>query len=75
MRDTFFNQEECDRCRNPLRGVRTMSWFTDQTICMDCSDRETQAKLKLRSLGKNPADYEGDGRIPEEVREIVLGHK
>lgn len=72
MRDRFFNQTVCERCGGPLRA-KIMSWFTDHTICMDCSDKETQAKLKLRQLGENPGAYEGCGRIPEAVRNIVLG--
>ena len=38
--DPFFTQTNCDRCNSPL-PVRTMSYFTTETICMDCSDKET----------------------------------
>ncbi len=60
-RDTFFSQENCDRCHNPL-AARTMSWFTDETICMDCADKETEIKKKLPKGG---ADYEGCGHVPQ----------
>jgi hypothetical protein len=58
--DTFFSQILCDRCHKPL-NVRTMSWFNDETIFMDCSAREDQIKRKLQDPGK----YEGCGYIPE----------
>ena len=65
MNDPFFNQTECDRCKGPLH-IRTMSWFTDETLCSRCSDRETTLKMKLFKKGMNPDDYEGCGHIPDE---------
>ncbi len=64
MTDQFFTQTKCSRCPNDLK-VRTMSWFTDETICMDCSNKEKDIKLKLTFLGKEPANYEGCGYIPK----------
>ena len=60
MNYPFFNQENCDRCKTKLTG-RTMSWFTDETICMDCSIEEYKIKKALPEGGKN---YEGCGFIP-----------
>ena len=61
--DKFFTQKHCDRCRNKL-DARTMSWFTTDTICMDCSDKEVKIKNKMRESGINPNDYEGCGYVP-----------
>jgi len=61
--DTFFSQNKCDRCPNPL-DVRIMSWFNNQTICMECSDKETKIKEELKKQGKNPSDFEGCGYLP-----------
>jgi predicted nucleic acid-binding Zn ribbon protein len=61
MEDKFFTKNNCDRCGKKL-DARTMSWFTDETICMTCSDKETEIKKKLSDGGKN---YEGCGYIPE----------
>lgn len=38
--DKFFTTKFCDRCGAPLDGVRTMSKFNTQTICMECSEKE-----------------------------------
>jgi hypothetical protein len=70
--DAFFAQDKCGRCGGSLT-VRTMSWFNGTTICMDCADRETKAKEHLRDMGRNPAEYEGCGRIPEIVTPIIYG--
>ncbi len=43
MEDNFFRKKKCDRCDTELHS-RTMSWFTDETICMDCSKVETKIK-------------------------------
>ena len=62
MADTFFTMNHCDRCRTTPLKVRTCSWFTDETICMECSDKETVIKRKLREQGKS--DMEGCGYVP-----------
>jgi len=61
--DTFFTQDTCDRCPNDLT-VRKMSWFNDQTICMECSAKEDEIKKALRAQGIKDA-MEGCGYIPK----------
>lgn len=63
MGDRFFEQKECDRCGGGL-AVRIMSWFTRQTICMECSLKEETIKAKLREMGETGA-REGCGYIPQ----------
>jgi len=63
--NSFFNQKNCDRCQEELDGARTTSWFTEQTLCMSCSDEETTIKNKLREDGENPDEYEACGFLPE----------
>lgn len=58
--DNFFTQSKCDRCNQELK-VRTMSWFTNETICIDCSEKEKRIKEKLPNYGK---DFEGCGYLP-----------
>ena len=62
--DKFFDQENCDRCGKKLFG-RIMSWFTNETICTACSEREDELKQLLLDAGKNPDEYEGCGYLPE----------
>ena len=62
--DRFFEKTHCDRCGEKLVG-RILSWFTDATICLDCSGKEDEIKERLRQQGKNPDDYEGCGYIPQ----------
>ena len=60
--DKFFKKTKCDRCEKPL-SVRTMSWFNEETICMDCCDKEKILLKNLRELG-DATSYEGCGFIP-----------
>ena len=69
-KDTFFSQERCDRCLEDLKGVRIMSWFTNQTICMECAEKEDKIKKQLRESGDTKS-YEGCGFVPE-VKKVVL---
>ena len=62
--DKFFDQRNCDRCGGTLE-VRIMSWFTEETICSDCSKKESVIKKDMMRNGKNPDDFEGCGYIPE----------
>jgi len=62
MRDKFFTQKACDRCGGDLK-VRIMSWFTDETICPECSDREREIKRKL--VAQDKSDMEGCGFVPK----------
>ena len=57
--DTFFTQENCDRCGGKL-DIRTMSWFTNETICVNCDDGEQEMKARL----DDPNKYEGCGFLP-----------
>jgi len=59
--DSFFHVKTCDRCGISLVIGRTTSWFTDETICMNCADKEDTLKRKMRSGGLNPDRYEGCG--------------
>ena len=61
--ETFFSQDKCDRCRSAL-AVRTMSWFTDETICGGCSQGEAGLKRRLRQAGIDPDALEGCGCVP-----------
>jgi hypothetical protein len=62
MPDSFFTQNNCDRCPNDLK-VRIQSWFNNQTICMECSAKEDVIKKALRENGDKTAK-EGCGYIP-----------
>jgi len=60
--DKFFTQTNCDRCGTPL-FARIMSWFNNDTICVNkCKREEDELKAKLPNGGKT---YEGCGYIPK----------
>ena len=61
-KDNFFTAEYCERCHNKL-NERITSWFTNATICTDCSEKEDKLKKNMRKHGLNPDFYEGCGRI------------
>jgi hypothetical protein len=61
-KDRFFTQTHCDRCGGSLKRGRTMSWFTDDTICMTCADEERELRERLPNRGR---DLEGCGYVPQ----------
>lgn len=63
MKDTFLSQTNCDRCSKNL-SVRMMSWFTKETLCMDCIKKEDVIKKALRAKGIKDA-MEGCGFVPD----------
>lgn len=63
MVDEFFTKNKCDRCGETL-SARTMSWFTEETICMDCKAKEQEIKKAMRGNNIEPLDFEGCGFIP-----------
>lgn len=56
------HRENCDRCGKPTESVTTMSWFTEEIICMICSDNESTVKGELRKQGQST--MEGCGYVP-----------
>lgn len=38
--DKFFTRQTCERCHKPLNGVRIMSMFNTQCICLGCAEAE-----------------------------------
>lgn len=61
----FFKTDTCDRCKGDLKSGRTMSWFNDDTICMQCSEKEREYKNKLDDKGSS---QEGSGQLPIELQ-------
>lgn len=67
----FFDQEFCERCHDELSG-RTTSWFTTETICLNCSlweDRIIDARDESRS------ELEGVGSVPSVSFEVKWGEQ
>jgi hypothetical protein len=66
MGDKFFTQKDCDRCGSSLTGkARTMSWFTEECICEDCSKEEKNIKERALNKGMDVKKLEGCGFIPK----------
>jgi hypothetical protein len=68
VKDDFFESRKCDRCGSEeAKRICVMSWFTEQKICMECSEDERQIRVRIREYYKDPqADlkFEGCGFIP-----------
>ena len=64
--DDFFTKDNCDRCGGNLR-IRIMSWFNNETICMECSNKETSLKRMIRASNQDKTWFEGCGRVPTEA--------
>jgi len=61
--DDFFNSTYCKRCGFNLAGGRTMSWFSTDVICLQCSNEEDTIKRNMIKRGVNPDRYEGCGPL------------
>ncbi len=68
---TYFIQPFCDRCEESLSKGRRMSFFTKETICLDCFKKEEEIRTKIIEDVGEEADleYDGCGFLPR-VREI-----
>ena len=55
----------CERCGHES-NISIMSWFTEEIICMGCSDKERAIKKEL----PNDLNYEGCGYIPDVAKEM-----
>lgn len=62
----FFKKTNCDRCGGVLDPDRVMSWFTNETICLGCHEKENNLRKKIVEKEGEGADlrYEGCGHIP-----------
>jgi len=62
--DDFFRPRPCDRCNSKGSEVmHIMSWFTEERICIPCSEKEEELKKKLKE--KYGKTFEGCGYIPK----------
>ena len=57
----------CQRCKKIIyrEDEWSVSWFMNEEICTTCASVEDTIRTKLVRAGKNPADYEGCGYLPE----------
>jgi len=65
---TFFIQRYCDRCNRELGGRRSLSFFTSDVICADCSSEEEEIRKRIREEDGDPnADlrYQNIGFLPK----------
>ena len=68
LKDDFFSPRPCDRCHSEdAKQVHIMSWFTEERICMGCSEKEDEIKKKLYEKYGSGAfsQFEGCGYIPK----------
>jgi hypothetical protein len=65
---TFFVQKNCDRCGRVLGEKRSLSFFTKDIICPNCSAEEDEIRQKIREEDGDPnADlkYQNIGVFPK----------
>jgi hypothetical protein len=62
----YFIQSSCDRCGAKLSEGRAMSFFSKETICVECSRKEEEIRAKIRQEMGVDADlvYQGCGFLP-----------
>ncbi len=65
MFDGIQRDDRCDRCAE-LMTVRTMSYFTEESICQRCLDAEHRLIARLRLRGIDVATLAGSGQLPPE---------
>jgi len=68
-KSVYFIQPYCDRCDEDLSDGRTMSFFSDETICLECSRKEEEIREKIRQeLGQDAdLEYRGCGFLPKRI--------
>jgi hypothetical protein len=54
----YFIQSYCDRCDEDLSRGRAMSFFLNETICLDCLQKEEEIRAKIREDQGEDADLE-----------------
>jgi len=68
--DMFFSQSNCSRCDGTI-GVRQMSWFTDECLCVKCIMTERVVRTAICEKWGSGADLQWEGcRICPTVEEI-----
>ena len=65
MSDKFFTQTKCDRCKGDIESIRKMSWFTEECLCLSCSDKERDYRDSLEAKGINTYELEGCNYMPK----------
>jgi hypothetical protein len=73
MQDRFFKVKDCERCGDILERVRIQSWFTEEVICLECSELEKKLRQKAREKGLG--DLEGCGYVPRFNDERIMNYK
>ena len=53
--DNFFTKPTCDRCHGSLKDGRICSMFSEEFICIPCSDKEKNDKDYKKAV---EADHE-----------------
>jgi hypothetical protein len=70
----FTSKANCDHCGEPLKPMRTLSWFGEHVICAgsekSCSKLEDKLKSRLRN--KYGEDFEGCDKPLTEI--IKMAH-
>jgi hypothetical protein len=66
-RSLYFIQSSCDRCEAKLTEGRMMSFFLNETICLECGRKEEEIRAKIRQKEGADADlkYQGCGVLPK----------
>ena len=54
----YFIQPYCDRCEAELSGERAISFFSSETICPKCVQKEEEIRIKIRQEMGEDADLE-----------------
>ena len=69
--DGILTDDRCERCSR-LMTVRTVSYFTEETICPDCLGRERNLIVNLRRKGVDPASLASCGYLPSDDEVLAV---
>jgi len=81
--DTFFSQQNCDRCGGVLKGGRTMSRFNTACICLECAEAEKRhpdykkaVETEISAIRNGDLNFSGIGYKPERknIKKIKVNH-
>ena len=72
--DGIIRDDRCERCGRVM-GVRTVSYFTEDSLCRGCMEEERALMARLRARGVDPATLAGCGYMPSEEEAPVAVHQ
>ena len=78
MMDRFLSQRYCDRCGGNLKGIRRMSRFNEDCLCLTCQSTEQEhseyakaVAAEVAAIKNGEINYPGIG-LPKDMEDVGI---